>query len=249
MCNNRIAINEKMFSNVSFIFSNFLFDIGFQETKNSNSTRAKYFSGIRDYTIKGDIDYYPNAKHTIKTGVSATYHYFRPNAVVVKDEQLNTNINKVSHIDTYETALYLEDDYKISEKLRTNVGIRLSNFNVRGKSYFNPEPRMSIRYSLKKDLSIKASYALMNQYLHLLSNSGVGLPSDLWVPATDKIKPQQSQQIALGLAKDLEIKSANFLVSVEGYYKKSQNIIGYKEGASFINVANVDLNSTSNFFL
>jgi hypothetical protein len=106
---------------------------------------------------------------------------------------------------------------------------------------------MSIRYSLKKDLSIKASYALMNQYLHLLSNSGVGLPSDLWVPATDKIKPQQSQQIALGLAKDLEIKSANFLVSVEGYYKKSQNIIGYKEGASFINVANVDLNSTSNF--
>jgi hypothetical protein len=240
-------VNEKMFSNVSFIFSNFLFDIGFEEIGKSNSTMVKYFSGIRDYMIKGDIDYYPNAKHTIKTGISATYHYFRPNAIVVKDAQQNTDINRVTHIDTYETAVYVEDDYKISEKLRTNVGIRLSNFNVRSKSYFNPEPRISFRYSLKKDLSVKASYASMNQYLHLLSNSGIGLPSDLWVPATDKIRPQQSQQIALGLAKDLEIKNANFLFSLEGYYKNSKHIIGYKEGASFINVGNIDPNSTSGF--
>jgi outer membrane receptor for ferrienterochelin and colicin len=240
-------INEKIFSNVSLIYTNFLFDIGFDEIDNTNSIKLKYFSGIRDYTVKGDIDFYPNAKHTVKTGITATYHYFRPSAVVSKDTHLNTDINKVTHIDAYETAIYFEDDYKISEKWRASSGLRLSNFNVRSKSYFNPEPRISLRYAIKKNLSIKASYASMNQYLHLLSNSGIGLPSDLWVPATDRIKPQKAQQVALGLAQDLKIKDADFLVSLEGYYKKSQHIIGYKEGASFLNVTNIDPSASSNF--
>lgn len=93
-----------------------------------------------------------------------------------------------------------------------------------------------MRYLIKSDLSLKASYATMNQYLHLLSNSGIGLPTDLWVPATDKIKPQQSQQVALGIAKDLTIQNADFMASLEGYYKTSKNIIGYVDGASFFSV-------------
>ncbi len=240
-------INEKTFSNVSFIFTNFLFDIGFVEASVSNVTKLSYFSGIRDYSLKGDIDFYPNTKHSVKTGILATYHYFRPNAFVLKDPAFNTDINKTTSINTYETAVYVEDDYRISEKWRMNGGIRLSNFNVRSKSYFNPEPRLSLKYAIKKDFSIKVSYAFMNQYLHLLSNSGIGLPSDLWVPATDRIKPQTSQQIALGLAKDLKIKKVAFLVSLEGYYKKSQHIIGYKEGASFLTVNNLDPNTASDF--
>ncbi len=240
-------INEKTFSNISLIYTNFLFDIGFEEIDNTSTTKLKYFSGIRDYTIKGDIDFYPNAKHTIKTGITGTYHYFRPKAIVVKETYSNTDINKVTHINTYETAIYLEDDYKITEKWRVSTGMRLSNFNVRSKSYFNPEPRISLRYAIKNNLSFKASYASMNQYLHLLSNSGIGLPSDLWVPATDKIKPQKSQQVALGFAQDLKIKNADFLVSLEGYYKKSQHIIGYKEGASFLSVTDIDPSISTDF--
>lgn len=229
-------INEKIFSNVSLIFTDFLFDIQDKETFPGNVLSLKYYSGIRDYSIKADIDYAPNPKHFIRVGVLATYHYFRPSAIVIKDVNPDDNISLKTHIDTYETAVYAEDDFKINEKWRSSAGIRLSNFNVRGKSYFNPEPRLSLRYLLMPDLSIKASYATMNQYLHLLSNSGMGLPTDLWVPATDKVKPQQSQQFALGLAKDLTIKEAAFMVSIEGYYKKSQHIIGYKDGASFFSI-------------
>lgn len=236
-------INEKIFSNVSLIFTDFLFDIQDKETFNGNFFSLKYYSGIRDYSIKSDIDYAPNPKHLIKCGVLATYHYFRPSAIVAESSFALDNLSKKTHIDAYETALYAEDDFKINDKWRASGGARLSNFNVKGKSYINPEPRISLRYLLKPDLSLKASYATMNQYLHLLSNSGFGLPTDLWVAATNRIKPQQSQQVALGLAKDLTIKEATFLVSFEGYYKKSRNIIGYKDGASFLGIDPTQSNS------
>jgi hypothetical protein len=244
-------INEKLFSNVSLIFTNFLFNIGYSDKDPTSTTSLRYFSGIRDYTLKSDFDYYPNSKHTIKMGINATYHFFRPNAIVVKSSDPNSsdefNLNNVSKINTYETAIYAEDDFKISEKWRANGGLRLSNFNVRSKSYFNPEPRISLKYAIQKDLSIKASYATMNQYIHLLSNSGIGLPSDLWVPATDRIKPQRSQQVALGFAKDLKIKEADFQISLEGYYKKSKNVIGYKEGSSFLGITNFDAEGNYHF--
>ncbi|MEZ4800385.1 MAG: TonB-dependent receptor [Flavobacteriales bacterium] len=94
------------------------------------------------------------------------------------------------------------------------------------------EPRISARYLLKDDLSVKASYAMMNQYLHLLSNTGVGLPTDLWVPATSKVRPQRSNQVAVGLAKDLS--KPKLTITLEGYYKKMNNVVSYKEGASFL---------------
>lgn len=78
----------------------------------------------------------------------------------------------------------------------------------------------------------------MNQYLHLLSNTGIGLPTDLWIPATSRVKPQQSQQVALGLAKDFTKKK--FTVTIEGYYKWMKNVLSYKEGASFLNINNND---------
>ncbi len=229
-------VNEKIFSNVSLVFTDFLFDIQDKYSYGGDFFNLKYYSGIRDYSIKSDIDYAPNPKHFIKCGVLATYHYFRPSAIIAESSYPTDNMSKKTHIDAYETAVYVEDDFKIDPKLRASGGLRLSNFNVKGKSYFNPEPRISLRYLLKPDLSLKVSYAVMNQYLHLLSNSGFGLPTDLWVPATNKIKPQQSQQVALGLAKDLTIKEADFMVSLEGYYKKSHNIIGYVDGASFLDV-------------
>ena len=243
-------INEKLFSNVSLIFTNFLFDINFKNKDASNNAQFRYFSGIRDYSLKADFDYFLNTKHTIKAGLYATYHFFRPDAIVLKDSYQGTeslNITSVTKINTYETALYAEDDFKISSKWRANGGIRLSNFNVRSKSYFNPEPRLSLRYSILSDLSLKASYSSMNQYIHLLSNSGIGLPSDLWVPSTDRVKPQQSSQVALGIAKDLKLKDANYEISIEGYYKKSKNIIGYKEGASFISLSGIDLSDEYRF--
>ncbi len=101
-----------------------------------------------------------------------------------------------------------------------------------------PEPRFSASFSFTNDFSAKASYAAMNQYVHLLSSTGINLPLDLWVPSTNEIKPQHSKQVALGFVKDFN--KHNFSLSVEGYYKKMNDIIGYKPGASFLLIEDLE---------
>jgi outer membrane receptor protein involved in Fe transport len=135
---------------------------------------------------------------------------------------------------SFEGGLYLEDDWSIRERLKVNIGVRLSQYHQEDRWYVRPEPRVSGRFMLNELTSVKASYALMNQYIHLLSNTGIGLPTDLWVPATNRIEPQQSQQWAIGFARD--IPKHKLMVSLEGYYKVMNNIIAYKEGASFLDV-------------
>ena len=234
-------INEKTFANASLIFSDYKFGVGIKEDVGNDRFNLTYSSGIRDYSVKGDVDFFPNTNHSVKAGIVATYHQFRPDAMVTKSSGEGDKKSKVQ-IDAIETAAYIEDDWKISRRWRVNAGFRLSNFNVRTSSYLSLEPRASVRYAITKTLSLKASYAMMTQYLHLLSNSGIGLPTDLWVPATNRVKPQKAQQVALGIAKDLKIiADLDFAVSLEGYYKTSRHVIGYKEGASFLNIS--DLNS------
>ena len=121
---------------------------------------------------------------------------------------------------------------KIKSKTKVLVGLRLSHFLQENKNYINPEPRISGSYKLNEDIALKTSFAMMNQYVHLLSNTGIGLPTDLWVPSTDNVAPQKSKQVALGVAKDFLNK--NLELTIEGYYKKSDDVIGYKEGASFL---------------
>ncbi len=224
--------NEKLFNNTSLIFTNYNFQVYNEESSDKGNYSLKYSSGIRDFTFKTDFDYLPNTQHSIRTGIMATAHRFTPTAVVLTDTRLDTTGRKDVFTDALETAIYVEDVWRVNDKLSMNAGLRLSNFNVNGKSYFNLEPRFSGAYKMGNNLAIKASYARMNQYIHLLSNSGLGLPTDLWVPSTERIAPQTSEQIAVGIAKDFTEK--NLSLTIEGYYKNMNNIIGYKEGASFI---------------
>jgi hypothetical protein len=224
--------NNKTFSNTSAIFSDYSFGIGAKSVSNGSTYELKYASGIRDYAVKHDIDYRPGPNHTIRGGLHLIYHQFTPSAVVIKDSYIGQDTSHRSRVESFENAVYVEDDIKVGPKFRVNPGIRLSHFSAAKKNYINFEPRISTSYNLRSDLAIKASYALMNQYIHLLSNTGIGLPTDLWVPSTDKLKPQRSWQLAAGIAKDYI--DQNFNVSIEGYYKEMNNIISYREGASFL---------------
>ena len=113
------------------------------------------------------------------------------------------------------------------------MGLHFSGFIGSNSEYFSFQPRISGRFLINDDLSIKASYSEMTQFIHLLTNGKVGLPTDLWVPSTDKVKPQNSKQAALGIAQSF---AKGFELSVEGYYKTMKNLIEYKEGASFFSV-------------
>lgn len=234
--------SEKLFANTSLIFSNYRFNISSDERRTDNSLYSlRYRSGIRDFSFKYDFDYYPNPQHAVRFGVQSTYHRFTPSAIVLKNEAIGRFNENVDNIDVVESGLYVEDSWRPTTRWRVNGGLRLSHFVQKQVNYIRPEPRISGAYMLRPDLSLKASYALMNQYVHLLSNTGIGLPTDLWVPTTDRIAPQQSQQWAAGMAKDFVDKGLT--LTVEGYYKRMDNIINYKEGASFLLLQ--DLTSTS----
>jgi len=224
--------NNKLFANTSLIFSNYRLKIYMKESYDNVGFDMSYRSGIRDFGLKYDLEYHASPAHTIRGGFISTQHRFTPSAIVVKDDYLNEFKREVKAIDALESGIYLEDDIKIAERMKINAGIRLSHFLQANKNYLNPEPRLSLSYLLTKDLAAKASYAVMNQYVHLLSNTGIGLPTDLWVPSTENIPPQNTYQYAAGLAKD--VIPYNFTISLEGYYKKSKNTLGYKEGASFL---------------
>jgi hypothetical protein len=224
--------NEKLFANTSFVFSNYRFKIFSHEKGSNSSYDLDYRSSIRDFSLKYDWDYLPNPSHSIKFGVLATAHRFRPSALVVKDADINQHKKAVKNIDVVESGIYVEDTYRPFDKLKINAGFRLSNFATRDRQYWRPEPRLSAAFNIKEDLALKASYAWMNQYIHLISNTGIGLPTDLWVPSTPRVAPQQSQQVAAGIAKDFTEQGIG--ITLEGYYKKSNNILGYKEGASFL---------------
>ena len=118
---------------------------------------------------------------------------------------LDTTFGAQKHY-AHEVAGYLEDDWTVNDKLKGNGGIHYSTFFVGDMQYSSLQPRLSFRYLIDQKSSFKMGYAKMGQFLHLLTNSGIGLPTDLWVPATEKIKPQFSDQIAAGYARTFKDK-------------------------------------------
>ncbi len=226
--------SSRLFSNASLVYSDYSFDIyeKYRVTAEGKDYHAEYFSGIRDLSAKYDIDFIPDPKHWIKAGAISIFHRFSPHAFLEADVLHNINTRDESHTNGLESGLYVEDTWNPVQPLKINGGIRFSHFLATSNQYHFFEPRLSVAWRIKKDLALKASYASMNQYIHLISNTGISLPTDLWVPTTDRVKPQQSRQVALGAVRDLS--NPELTISLEGYYKKMDHVIGYKEGASFM---------------
>lgn len=233
--------NNQLFSNLSLIYSHYDLSIDAVETNGSDKFSLGYVSDINDYGMKYDFDWRPNPNHLVRYGFSAINHQFNPSAVVVtagNEELLNKTVDVIN---TYESGVYIEDQIKFTD-WKFLPGLRLSQYSVDKMTVLNPEPRLSASFNWTKSLSFKGSYAMMNQYIHLLSNSGIGLPTDLWVPATEVLKPMNSEQVAFGVAKDFK---GGYSLSFEYYNKKMTNIVQYKDGASFLLQDNLDPNVPS----
>jgi hypothetical protein len=217
--------NEKLFSNLSLIYTRFRYDV--EASVPGNSFLAK--SKISDLGIKYDFSYFKNSRNAIKYGVLFTNHNFRPNVVNTSgeiSEQLKSKEGKL--ISTQEIGAYINHEYDPFARLKINYGLRLSTL-ITNTVYFNPEPRASVAFIIKENQSVKLSYSRMCQYLHLVSSSSIALPTDLWYPVTAKVKPQQSDQVAIGY--NYLFKKIKTTVSIESYYKKMKNLVEYREGA------------------
>ncbi|MEZ5058108.1 MAG: TonB-dependent receptor plug domain-containing protein [Saprospiraceae bacterium] len=230
-------INPKLFKNTTFTYSRYNIDIftEFAEKIQGSESKfqAKYFSGIEDLGFRTDFDYLPNPNHYIRFGGSATYHTYKPGALALEfsdqDFNLDTLVGSQNDYST-EYSLYVEDDLKWGD-LKANIGLHASAFAVDDEFYTSLQPRIGLNYKLPNDLALKASFSTMTQFINLLTSEALSLPTDLWVPSTNKIKPQQSWQVAVGAAKTLWDE---FELSVEAYYKEMDNVISFKEGASFL---------------
>ncbi len=238
------VINPKLFANTTVTYSRYNFNTNTGATDRETFTdgtpnteyiyEVAYVSGIDDIAAKLDFDYAPNPAHLIKFGANAIFHNFDPGEFNTRIKDSDTNSDQRSKfgqtaVDAPELAAYIEDDWKISDRLRTNYGLHVSSFIADGKAYFSAQPRFNIRYLLNHDWALKGAFSTMRQYIHLLTNETIGLPTDLWLPTTKTIKPQDAWQVALGAAKTL---GKDYEFSVEAYYKKMKNVIAFREGAS-----------------
>jgi len=240
--------NPKLFSNTSLIYSDYKYNIDLNTTA---SFKGSIDSQIKDWNFKEEFNYYPNANNTWRIGFNSVYHTIKPG-------EYTGDITYTDQPFTYslENAVYANNEWKASEKLKVEYGVRVSAFSVLGgdndfytlndagtitdtrnyaknkvvKTYVNLEPRISASWQMNTSSSLKAGYSRNTQSLHQLSSSAVTSPTDKWVATNNIIKPEIADQVSLGYFKNL--MDNNYEFSAETYYKKMQNQVDYRDGAN-----------------
>lgn len=238
-------INSKLFSNTSFIYSNYDYKVSL--TSNDNTFGLD--SQIKDWNLKQDFTWFAGNRHSVRFGLQSIYHTITPSSAS------GTSVSSFPRNSRYswENALYFNDDFKATEKLTINYGLRLSMFSVLGgdtfniydngvltdskllekgkfgKTYVNLEPRVTANFRINEFSSIKGGYARNTQNLHLLSNSSSGNPTDQWIGSSYTVKPEIADQISAGYSRNFN--NNNFEINAEVYYKSMQNQIDFKNGA------------------
>ncbi len=191
-------------------------------------------SDVKDISLKTDFDLILNEGHTLKFGAMATRHAFTIGRLNFDAADNSLNFGAGSDYGALEMGAYVSDDYKLNNRISLNYGLRLSAFSSGGKTFAGLEPRASAKYNLTESIALKGSYARMNQYVHLVANSGASLPTDIWYPSSGNVLPQQSQQVALGASK--LFGSGQVLLTNEVYYKWMNRQIDFRDGANlFVN--------------
>ena len=250
--------SDKLFSNTSFIFTNYDYKV----TTSFGANSLDIISRIQDYSFKEDFTYYLNSKNKIKFGFNAIYHKLIPGSITSTS---NSPLSKrgVPNKHAMENAIYISHEIKATDKLSFEYGARLSAFSLFGpgtfynydandnvtdsakynqtqivKTYFNLQPRAAANYVLNAKSSIKANYARNAQYMHLLQNTTSSNPTDLWIPSSNNVKPELCDQVSLGYFRNF--LDNMFETSIETYYKSFQNQIDYINGAQLNLNANVE---------
>ncbi|MEM1121594.1 MAG: TonB-dependent receptor, partial [Bacteroidota bacterium] len=245
--------SDRLFANTTLNFSRFWFQseelyderklpTGQGETAPIpvNLFYNSYNSSIADKSAKIDFDFIPSTNHYLKFGGEFINHTFSPGAFTL-DHNSDIELNHRNSIDSIiadantvqsqEYALYVEDNITFSPKLKGNIGLRSTFINVQSTQYFSLQPRVVLKYAFDQKTVLSASVSKMMQNVHLLTTTGIGLPTDLWVPATAKVKPQLAWQGSLGFKKVL---TEGLSFQSEIYYKYLKNLIAYQEGSSFL---------------
>jgi outer membrane cobalamin receptor len=246
------VFNSQLFGNMSAIYSRFnsrirIYDLSERKEDgllaHRNNMTMHYNSGIADVGYRTDFDYTPHPNHYIRFGSNYLFHTFRPeengtttsygSGGAMTGDTLRFHNDRVY---AHEWSAYAEDDATLSDRIKVNAGLHFSLFRVDGKTYTGLQPRASARFLFNENLSVKAAYSMMNQYVHLLSSSAVSLPTDLWVPVTKNIRPMRAGQFSAGVFCNLH---GTYDFSIEAWHKTMHNVIEYRDGASMFSSSSV----------
>lgn len=237
------VLNNRLFSNTTAAFNRYRMNIDSYVVGSDNGRKERfdshYGSEIHDWSLATDLHYYPAPDHTLRFGASYIYHTFSPQVLTLRTRESggsgprvdSTQHNKHNgNIYAHELSAYAEDDWTIAPQWQLNAGAHLSYFAVRRKGYLALQPRVSLRYAPTDDWAFKAGYTEMRQHVHLLASIAIALPTDLWVPVTDKIRPMRAHQYSLG-AYYMGLKG--WELSAEAYYKDMHHILEYRDGVAY----------------
>jgi hypothetical protein len=228
------VFNSKLFLNTSVSSTRYQYQIANKLDQFGFSLSSE----IQDYAVRSDLDYLASDKHTLKLGLSATTHRFNVGRLSASSTDGSLNIGLESIYQGQEASLYAADNFKASDKLQLDYGLRLTGFQSGTDRFAALEPRGAVRYSLTPKTSLKASYAMMYQYVHLVTNSGASLPTDIWYPSRLNVKPQRSQQVATGIS--FLLGQGKYLLTNEVYYKWAQNQVDFRDGAQLFGNSDLD---------
>lgn len=249
------TFHEKLFANTSFFFSDYKYGYNIAITAPSEDIDFTIDAGIRDYALKQDYSWYINPKSTLRFGFNSTYHQFQPSRLQTSIDSLDYLISEKLH--GIESGIYASHEWQITDQLKAVYGLRISLFNQIGpgdiktyneqnevtstttykplehvQSYVGLEPRLALSYAFQPTTTFELGYHRIHQYVHLLSNSNIGIPNDMWFPSTRIVKPEIADQISLGVKQSFF--QDKLTVSLEGYYKYLQNQVDYEDGADIL---------------
>ncbi len=246
-------LTDKVFSNLILSSSSFVlqsvdrseFVHSFPGTSNNpvSGFDAKEFkSGIEDITMRLELDIRPTSDHQLSAGMYGIQYKFKPKSITINEESkvgdfyldeglLDDIFFSSFEVNALESGIYFEDKWDINPKWRVSSGIHISGFFVQGVYYLDPQLRVSLDYMPLPKLAFNIGYSRMAQYLHNLTSSSIGLPTDLWVPTTSKVSPELSDQYVLSaIWKPFDFMS----IDISSYIKDMRSLISYQEGASFL---------------
>jgi hypothetical protein len=249
--------SDKLYSVITAGYDDYEYSVA-SDANPVNAYQFKFNIGQANF--KTDFSYFLNPKHSIDFGLSSIYYKLQPGTNSPEGAKSLVALNVVPNEQALESAIYLGDKYDISPKLTVNAGVRYSIYNYLGpqtvnvyapglpvttinqvdsvkyssnkiiKTYGGPEIRISARYLINNDFSIKAGYNTLRQYLHLISNTTAISPTDIYKLSDPNIRPQYGDQVSLGLYKNLEKNTIQ--TSVEVYYKRIKDYLDYRSGAT-----------------
>lgn len=258
------VFNDKLFLNTTYIYSDYQFDVDIVQ----DDFELKLFSGITSNNLNFHFSYFPNINHKIHFGADFARNCFVPSSVSVRTDESNIDIGDRLKQYANDIALFFNDDFDLTERVKISAGLRATLFQQVGPftrylkddegnfsdtitynkgdkvvQFQHLEPRLSVRYQLSKNSSFKASYTQNYQYLHMASLSSLVMPTDLWVPSSDVVMPQFGVQYSVGYFKNFS--DNQYESSVEVYYKSMEHQIEYIPGSTPSD--NVGDNADNNF--